>query len=308
MLSSAIFGGVGNATCLFTITASAESSGTISPTGAINACFGDCWPFTITPDTDFHIVDVVVDGGSVGPVSSYTLCVSTPQDHTISASFAHSAPTFTSITPNSGTPLGGTAVTITGGNFTSGGSFGVTIGGVAATSVVLVNSTQITAVTPAGTAGTAQDIVITNNDGQTVTGTGAYTYFASPTIVSVTPPSGSTNGGTPVTITGTNLIGATAVTFNGTPATGVTVVSGTSINATTPSFAAGVVNVNVTTPNGTANRDVYLYFSSNVYQHHPEFRHAIRWYRCHDCWWEFYFRRFVRCDHRGCCSDECGLG
>jgi len=90
---------------------------------------------------------------------------------------ATAAPTFTSITPNFGPTSGGTSVMIVGTNFVSGGPFGVTIGGVAATSVVWVNATHITAVTPAGTAG-AQNVVITNNDGQTATGTGAFTYSA----------------------------------------------------------------------------------------------------------------------------------
>ena len=54
---------------------------------------------------------------------------------------------------DSGPTAGGTPVTITGSNFVSGGSFGVTIGSVAASSVVRVDATHITAVTPAGTAG-----------------------------------------------------------------------------------------------------------------------------------------------------------
>jgi len=66
-------------------------------------------------------------------------------------------------------------VTISGTNFVGGGSFGVTIGGAAAIGVNRVSDTTITATTPAGTAG-AQDVVITNSDGQTATGTGTFTY------------------------------------------------------------------------------------------------------------------------------------
>ena len=106
------------------------------------------------------------------------------------------APTFTSISPTSGPTSGGTAVTIVGTNFVSGGSFGVTIGGVAATSVVRINATYITAVTPAGAPG-AQNVVITNNDGQTATGPGAYTYVAPPTFVSAA----TNTTGTVITIT-----------------------------------------------------------------------------------------------------------
>ena len=73
-----------------------------------------------------------------------------------------------------------------------------------------------------------------------------------PTIASVVPGSGTTLGGTSVTITGTNLTGATAVTFGGTAATTYTVNSSTTITATTPAHAAGAVDVAVTTPGGTA--------------------------------------------------------
>ena len=60
-------------------------------------------------------------------------------------------PTVSSVSPNSGAVAGGTAVTITGTNFAAGAT--VTFGATAATNVVVVNSTTITATTPAGTAG-----------------------------------------------------------------------------------------------------------------------------------------------------------
>ena len=118
--------------------------------------------------------------------------------------FPSAGPTFTSITPPSGPTTGGTPVTITGSNFVSGGSFGVTIGGTNANGVY-VNPTTITATTPAHAAG-AVNVVITNNDGQTVTGANAFTYSAGPTFSSITPSSGPTTGGTPVTITGSNFV------------------------------------------------------------------------------------------------------
>ena len=54
-------------------------------------------------------------------------------------------PSVASVTPNAGTTLGGTPVTITGANFAAGAA--VTLGGAAATSVVVVSPTTITAVT-----------------------------------------------------------------------------------------------------------------------------------------------------------------
>jgi hypothetical protein len=83
-------------------------------------------------------------------------------------------PEFSSINPTSGSSLGGRSVTITGVNLT--GATGVTIGGSAATSVVVVNDTTITCVTPAHAAG-ASDVVVTTPAGSD-TGTAAYTYNA----------------------------------------------------------------------------------------------------------------------------------
>ena len=68
-------------------------------------------------------------------------------------------------------------------------------------------------------------------------------------VTSVTPATGTTAGGTAVTITGANLAGATAVTFGGTPATAVSCTA-TTCTATSPAGAAGTVNVQVTTPPG----------------------------------------------------------
>src|SRR4029079_12776947 len=82
-----------------------------------------------------------------------------------------------------------------------------------------------------------------------------FTYVApAPTVTGVSPATGSTAGGTAVTITGTNLLTGATVSIGGAAATSVVVVSGTSITATTPAHAAGAVSVIVTNPdlqNGT---------------------------------------------------------
>jgi hypothetical protein len=88
------------------------------------------------------------------------------------------APTVTSIIPSSGLAAGGTSVTISGTNFT--GTPTVTIGGVAATSVSLVDSTTITAVTPSGTIG-AKNVVVTTASGS-ATGTDLFTYVVAPIV------------------------------------------------------------------------------------------------------------------------------
>jgi len=83
------------------------------------------------------------------------------------------------ISPALGSAAGGVAVTISGEGFQPGAT--AKIGGIACTSVVVVNPTTITAVTPAGTIAqfaTATpgvvDVVLTNSDAQSGTLVGGY--------------------------------------------------------------------------------------------------------------------------------------
>ena len=71
-------------------------------------------------------------------------------------------------------------------------------------------------------------------------------YAMAPTVTSVSPTSGSTAGGTAITITGTNLGNASAVTVGSAACTNVVVVSATSITCTTPPGTAGTASVIVT--------------------------------------------------------------
>lgn len=71
-----------------------------------------------------------------------------------------------------------------------------------------------------------------------------------PDVSAVTPASGTTAGGTSVTISGTNLANATSVTIGGTAAT-VTANTATSITATTPAGTAGAADIVVTNGNGS---------------------------------------------------------
>jgi hypothetical protein len=66
------------------------------------------------------------------------------------------------------------------------------------------------------------------------------------TVNGISPNSGTANGGTSVMITGTGFLPGATVTFGGTAGTNVAVPNGSTINVTTPSHAAGTVNVVVT--------------------------------------------------------------
>jgi hypothetical protein len=218
---------------------------TIGGTAATNVVVVNGTSITAkTPSHATGAVNVVVtntDGQSGTATNAYTYTAPPP------------APTVSSVAPVSGPAGGGTAVTVTGTGFLAGAS--VTFGGTAATNVVVVGPTSITAKTPSHATG-AVNVVVTNTDGQSGTATGAYTYTPNPapTVTAISPATGPAGGGTPVTITGTGFLTGATVTFGGTSATGVTVVSATSITATAPAHAAGTVNIVVTntdTLNGT---------------------------------------------------------
>ena len=86
---------------------------------------------------------------------------------------------------------------------------------------------------------------------------------AVPTVTSIAATSGPAAGGTAVTIGGTGFTGATAVTIGGVAATAVAVLNATTMTATTPAHAAGVVNVAVTTPGGTGTgTGLYTYVAA----------------------------------------------
>ncbi len=74
--------------------------------------------------------------------------------------------------------------------------------------------------------------------------------FAAPTVTAISPSSGSTSGGTAVSITGTGFVSGATVSIGGASATGVTVSSATSIIATTPAGTVGAQDVVVGNPDG----------------------------------------------------------
>ena len=107
-----------------------------------------------------------------------------------------SGPTINTVAPNHGETTGGTPMTINGSGFVNGGSLGVTFGGNAATSVVFVNSSTITCVTPAHIAGLV-DVVVTNGDGQPTTAVNSFTFgtFTADVGIAGSAPATVANGG-----------------------------------------------------------------------------------------------------------------
>lgn len=81
-----------------------------------------------------------------------------------------------------------------------------------------------------------------------------------PTVTAASPNIGSTQGGTNITLTGTNFTGATGVTIGGVAATDVVVVSATSITCTTPTGSAGVGSILVTNASGTNGANSLFFY------------------------------------------------
>ena len=78
------------------------------------------------------------------------------------------------VSPAGGAVAGGTKVTIAGSGFQVGAA--VTFDGTAATNVLRINTTTITATTPAHAAG-AVNVVVTNPDNFAATRTNGFTYL-----------------------------------------------------------------------------------------------------------------------------------
>ena len=96
-------------------------------------------------------------------------------------------------------------------------------------------------------------MVVSNSGCQTGTLNSGYSYNASnpaPTVSAISPTTGTTSGGTPLTITGTGFLTGATVKLGATSATGANVVSSTLMTATTSAHSAGAVSVVVTNPDG----------------------------------------------------------
>jgi hypothetical protein len=178
-----------------------------------------------------------------------------------------SAPSITGVSPNSGGPAGGTVVTISGSNL--GEANGVSFGGIPASSLLVDSSSQITAMAPPSPAGT-YDITVSDPGGTSpVTPADRFTYNAgsAPSVTGESPNSGSTGGGTQVTLSGSGFTGVNSVSFGTTPATNFSILSDTSLLVTAPAAPAGVVDIRVTSPTGTSattTADQFTYTTASV--------------------------------------------
>ncbi len=236
-------------------------------TGASAVDFGSIAATNVTVVSDTSVKATSPKVTSTGPVDvtvttpNGTSATSAADQFTYTAPKLTPPPAVTGVTPSSGDVSGGQSVSIAGSGFT--GATGVNFGSNPATSFNVVSDSKITAVAPAGTAGTVH-VTVTVPYGTSANSSGdTFTYTTNaPTVTSVTPMGGPAGGATLVDVKGTNLSGTTSVSFGSNSTPFFYVVSDNELYVYATPGTTGTVDVTVTTPNGTSATsaaDLYTY-------------------------------------------------
>jgi formylglycine-generating enzyme required for sulfatase activity len=162
------------------------------------------------------------------------------------ANWGFCPPSIAQVSPLTGSVLGGTVLSITGGGLSE--VTAVTVGGAPCSQLTVLSPTLVRATTPPGVPGEAAIRVIAPS-GSTLAPT-PFTYVQQQ-VASIVPSTGSYTGGTAITITGQFLAGTTGVTVGGVPCTNVVAVSATQVTAVTPAGSVGTVDVVISGVKGT---------------------------------------------------------
>ncbi|MEX2660378.1 MAG: IPT/TIG domain-containing protein, partial [Vicinamibacterales bacterium] len=197
---------VASSECSFTLNPTSASITNSAQTGNVSVLTSSACGWTVSTSTDWLRIDTPTSntgGGTVqytasanaGPAREGLLTVA---GMNFRVTQAIGASTVTAVSPTSGSFHGGTSITVTGTNFA--GVPGVTVGGTAATSVSVVSTTSLTAVTPAGSLG-PKTVSVTTNAGTGSLANG-FTYTCGFTLspASAAAPVGGATGST-VTVT-----------------------------------------------------------------------------------------------------------
>ena len=148
-------------------------------------------------------------------------------------------PTVSKVVPRSGPVGAGVPVTIAGANLA--GATGVAFGGVGAQRFEVRSASSIVAIAPTEPVGTVHVRVTTPGGTSAVSTDDRFTF--TPLITAVDPATGTTAGGTVVTVTGEGFTTGTTIKFDTTKAAPVACASNTSCTAVSPAHAAGTVQV-----------------------------------------------------------------
>jgi hypothetical protein len=215
-------------------------------------------------------VTVVTPAGNIGMTD---IRVVNPDNQEAVASFKYIiAPTISDLFPSSGFTTGDADVTISGSGFKSG--LRVFFGGVEAQTINFEDSTRIIVTTPENSEG-SKDVVIINTDDDygMAEKQGGFTYKLPPSRPSITgfsPVSGSTEGGTIITIDGTDFRDGAVVKVGDVPAVVISNRTVTEdgityniIEAETQPGPAGDYRITIINPDGgTAASDGYFTYKT----------------------------------------------
>lgn len=158
----------------------------------------------------------------------------------------------TAVVPSAVDVGGGEVVTIVGEGFNAGIT-GITVGGTAATDVIVTDDRRLQARVPAGPAGAA-DVVVTFADASTASLPAGVRYVARLRVESVAPAAADAVAGGSITVSGTGFVDGVSVVIGGIPCADVVVTNSTTLTCTVPAGAPGPVDVRVTGPDGDSAR------------------------------------------------------
>jgi hypothetical protein len=221
---------------------------------------------TITGNYFTNDATVAVNGTpaeNVNVVDSQTITAITPASSTpgpvavevsvgqgvgyASGNYTYLEPSIVSVTPQSGPESGGTEVTITGTLFSPLAT--VEFDYNSASSVTFIDSNTLVVTTPGGT-GTVDVTVTTSNSQSLLSQAFTYTAIPPPQIGAISPQSGDSNGGMPITITGTDFQTGLTASLGNAPITNIVVVDSTTITGNIPALPPGTYSLTVTNPDG----------------------------------------------------------
>ena len=251
------------------ITATSGANGSVTPAGVTVVSYGGSQTYTITPDSGYLILDVLVDGSSVGAVGSYPFTGVTA-NHTISASFALACTSpviIGGIDPGSATVVVGGTATFALTNVTGTSPLYYQW---RSNSVAIAGATGASYTTPALTMlanGGSYDCVVTNDCGTATAGAVSLTVTQAVPAITILS-SAQTNGyHDSVVFTATNLpSGATSnvvFTANGVTFSTNDLVAGGAISLAITNLPRGDTNIITATYSGDTN---YVSVSASLTQ------------------------------------------
>jgi hypothetical protein len=222
----------------------------------------------VSPGIEYYIeaTDGITVVRSGRPEAAYPVVVN---DH----------PVITAITPTLGTASGGTAVTIGGANFQAGAT--VSFGGLAATNVVVVSSSQINCVTPPHFPARA-DVTVSNSNNGSGTVLNGYTFQSDVVSLSLPATGGAQHSIISVPINAANMNGAAAASLTVTFDPAVVQAKTAQLGNLTPGWyiavntnIAGQIRISMASPGPTSSGSGVLAYLNFVVVGAPDSTTAL---------------------------------